>query len=177
MFCTSCGRELGNNASLCVHCGVLCGTAKKFCATCGKPVFENQAICLGCGCALPNVQGQQNAATAPAVDWLAASQAQAQAQQPQYQQPTPLAPPPSAVPGTFRKDWLSTLLIGIFLGWCGAHRFYVGKVGTGILFVVILLSCIPTYGITLIFLLVWWIIDVVNIGHKQFTDGKGNVIQ
>jgi TM2 domain-containing membrane protein YozV len=28
---------------------------------------------------------------------------------------------------------LPALLLCFFLGWAGAHRFYVGKIGTGIL--------------------------------------------
>ena len=31
------------------------------------------------------------------------------------------------------KNWLATLLLCLFLGGIGVHRFYVGKVGTGIL--------------------------------------------
>lgn len=30
------------------------------------------------------------------------------------------------------KDWLTTLLLCLFLGSFGAHRFYVNKVGTGL---------------------------------------------
>lgn len=28
------------------------------------------------------------------------------------------------------KDWLVTLLLALFLGNFGAHRFYTGKIGT-----------------------------------------------
>ena len=31
------------------------------------------------------------------------------------------------------KNWVATLVLCIFLGYLGVHRFYVGKVGTGIL--------------------------------------------
>lgn len=32
------------------------------------------------------------------------------------------------------KDWLITLLLCLFGGGIGVHRYYVGKVGTGILY-------------------------------------------
>ncbi len=31
------------------------------------------------------------------------------------------------------KSWLATVLLCFFLGGFGVHRFYVGKIGTGIL--------------------------------------------
>jgi RNA polymerase subunit RPABC4/transcription elongation factor Spt4 len=63
------------------------------------------------------------------------------------------------------KNWLTTLLIAIFLGEFGGHRFYVGKIGTGILMLLTGGGC----GI-------WWIIDIVIILTDKFTDAKGNVI-
>ncbi|WP_461246757.1 TM2 domain-containing protein [Treponema sp. R6D11] len=32
-----------------------------------------------------------------------------------------------------KKKW-TALLLCLFLGWLGAHRFYVGKIGTGLLY-------------------------------------------
>ena len=32
------------------------------------------------------------------------------------------------------KSRLAALLLCFFLGWIGVHRFYVGKVGTGLLY-------------------------------------------
>src|SRR6266700_6973634 len=53
--------------------------------------------------------------------------------QPQYGQPQIYQGAPNyaqAMPGS--KDWLTTLLLCIFLGVLGVHRFYVGKAGTGV---------------------------------------------
>lgn len=36
------------------------------------------------------------------------------------------------------KSGWTTLLLGIFLGIFGAHRFYVGKIGTGLLMILTL---------------------------------------
>ena len=63
------------------------------------------------------------------------------------------------------KNWMVTLLLCFFLGYLGAHRFYAGKMGTGIL---MLVTC-GGGGI-------WTLIDFVMILMKKFTDKDGNVI-
>ena len=63
------------------------------------------------------------------------------------------------------KNWLATLLLCLFLGGIGAHRFYVGKVGTGILQLITLGGC----GI-------WTLIDLIMIITGSFTDKDGNKI-
>lgn len=57
------------------------------------------------------------------------------------------------------KNWLAALLLCIFLGGLGIHRFYVGKVGTGIL----MLLTAGGFGI-------WLIIDLIMIAVGSFTD-------
>ena len=68
---------------------------------------------------------------------------------------------------TRRKDasdrsWLATLLLCIFFGGIGVHRFYVGKIGTGILMI---LTC-GGFGI-------WWMVDLIMIILKRFQDKEG----
>lgn len=63
------------------------------------------------------------------------------------------------------KRILPTFLLCFFLGAFGAHRFYVGKVGTGILQ---LLTC-GGLGI-------WAIVDMIMIIVGSFTDKEGNRI-
>ncbi len=60
------------------------------------------------------------------------------------------------------KNWLVALLLCIFLGAFGIHRFYVGKTGTGILMIL----TAGGFGI-------WIIVDVILIATNAFTDING----
>lgn len=64
------------------------------------------------------------------------------------------------------KEWLVTLLLCLFLGGIGVHRFYAGKIGTGILQLITMGGC----GI-------WTLIDLIMILTGNFKDKDGNVIQ
>ena len=50
------------------------------------------------------------------------------------------------------KSFVATVLLAFFLGNLGIHRFYVGKIGTGLL----MLITLGGFGI-------WYIIDIVLI--------------
>jgi len=63
------------------------------------------------------------------------------------------------------KEWLPTLLLCLFAGGLGIHRFYAGKTGTGILMLLTGGGC----GI-------WALIDLIMIVTGNFTDINGNVI-
>lgn len=38
------------------------------------------------------------------------------------------------VTGTSDKSKKVALVLCLFFGWCGAHRYYVGKIGTGLIY-------------------------------------------
>ena len=63
------------------------------------------------------------------------------------------------------KDWLTTLLLCIFLGNIGIHRFYTGHIGIGIAQVLTLGGC----GI-------WTLVDLIFIASDKFTDSEGNAL-
>lgn len=64
------------------------------------------------------------------------------------------------------KNFETCLLLFIFLGWIGAHRFYVGKIGTAILYI-----------ITLNGLWIWWIVDLITILTRNFKDNEGKFVK
>ena len=64
------------------------------------------------------------------------------------------------------KGFVPTLLLCFFLGFLGVHRFYVGKIGTGVL----MLLTFGGFGI-------WSLIDFIIIVCGNFKDKKGMPIK
>ncbi|MHC9510057.1 NINE protein [Kangiella sp. M94] len=64
------------------------------------------------------------------------------------------------------KGFVPTLLLCFFLGGLGIHRFYVGKVGTGILML-----------LTLGGLGIWTLVDFIMIAVGSFKDKYGHIIK
>ena len=60
------------------------------------------------------------------------------------------------------KGFVATLLLALFLGGLGVHRFFVGKIGTGVLQLV-----------TLGGLGIWALIDIIMIILGSFKDKDG----
>ena len=64
------------------------------------------------------------------------------------------------------KSYIVMILLCFFLGSLGIHRFYVGKIGTGILMI-----------ITLGGLGIWTLIDFIMIIIGKFKDKEGKEIK
>lgn len=66
------------------------------------------------------------------------------------------------------KSRLIALLLAIFLGTLGAHRFYVGKFGTGITILLLFVSVIFSP-----LALIWVLVDTIFIIAGNFADKDG----
>lgn len=73
---------------------------------------------------------------------------------------------PSARRPTSPKSKLVVLLLCIFLGMFGAHRYYVGKIGTGVI-----------WTLTAGFFGIGWIVDIFTVALGGFYDANGYVVR
>ena len=74
-----------------------------------------------------------------------------------------VAPTKTVDPNASPKSRLITLLLCIFVGGLGIHRFYVGKIGTGVLW----LLTAGCFGIGAL-------VDLIMIACGTFTDSEEN---
>ena len=142
-----------------------------FCRNCGKELIGTPEICLGCGAKpLLGVSFCQacGAATNPQAEICmkcGARLAKAEAVD------------------VSQKSRLAATLLAWFLGYFGAHRFYIGKTGTAIIMLILNIigwSTLWVYGIGFIFLIpvwIWALIDFILIVSGNMKDKEGKLIK
>jgi hypothetical protein len=75
--------------------------------------------------------------------------------------------PAKDIPGIFSdKEWITALLLSLFLGALGVDRFYLGHAGLGIGKLLTLGGC----GI-------WALIDLILIAMRKVTDANGRPLR
>lgn len=146
MKCPECGKEISDTAQSCPNCGYSFERTK-FCKFCGEKIPSDSIICTKCGRQVENTSQPQvggitinNAANANS---SAAATAQV------------VSPPPEPIKTSKEIDKNTALLLCIFLGYFGAHKFYEGKTGMGILYI-----------LTLGLFSIGWIVDIITIAMK-----------
>lgn len=132
-------------------------TAK--CPICGAPL-EGE-VCGYCGYAKKTQMQPTPVAYANNVQQQP-RQEPPQIAQPQVIQQQTIINNAGIIPGISRKSKTVALLLCIFLGYFGVHKFYVGKVGSGILY----LCTLGLFGFG-------WIIDIILIVAGSFKDEFG----
>lgn len=137
MFCVKCGTEY--EGKFCPNCGEP-APKKRFCPKCGAEIADpKQTACDQCGAYVPPME-----------------------EEPKPKEDAPAAQPTIVIHndntnvstvtvagGKPKNKWVAFLLC-LFLGFLGAHKFYEGKIGMGVL-----------YLFTFDLLGIGWLVDIV----------------
>lgn len=91
------------------------GQETKFCKECGEKIAKKAVVCPKCGCQVENT-----VSAAPQIV------IENQNQNVQSQNAVPV--------GKEKNKWVALLLL-LFFGAVGGHKFYEGKVGMGVLYI------------------------------------------
>ena len=107
----------------------------KFCKRCGTSILEEAVICPNCGCQVEEIKRAEQ----PSIVINNANNN------------TNTNVNPAMFGVRIRNKWIAFFLC-LFFGYFGAHKFYEGKAGTGLLY----LFTVGLFGIG-------WIIDCINL--------------
>ena len=131
-----------------------------FCSKCGKEISDEAIICPACGVPTPNYQPQQAQLQQPTLPPIIINNTNTNTNtNTNVNQNVNVGEVGMAVSP---KSKIVTLVLCIFLGAFGIHRFYVGKIGSGLLYLF-------TGGVFCL----GWIYDILKILSGTFTDGIG----
>lgn len=173
-YCRNCGLVIPADAHKCPFCDSVSGS--NYCQKCGSGTTSSDTVCSVCSSPLtirPNIGYIPSQPPAPAQGY-------------DRQNSQQYAPPPrqggrqyngnnqqynnghmygngNMYGNSETHDWLVALLLCIFLGYFGVHRFYTKNYVAGILQLFSGSGC----G-------VWWLIDLILILTDSYTDGNGN---
>ena len=139
-YCRNCGKQISEGTKFCTGCGApqVDDTPQTvFCRFCGSEIDSDCIICPKCGKQVKELK------TAEPSIIINNSNSNVNTQRQVV----------NAMPGAKNK-WVSFFLC-LFLGYFGAHKFYEGRIGAGLLYLL-------TFGLFGI----GWVIDTIVILFK-----------
>lgn len=135
MFCRNCGKELDEAVELCPGCGGKPLEGNKFCNNCGVETKPEAEFCVKCGAKLakPDVGEVAEEHEREAVREVSEKPEPKVDVEKVSEKPAPKVSPVQVS----EKSRLATTLLALFFGQIGIHRFYLGKIGTAIIMLIL----------------------------------------
>jgi len=141
-----------------------------YCRNCGKELTGTPELCMNCG-AKPLAGNSYCNACGTETNSLAEICVKCGAK----------LGKPGSVAGASPKSRLALTLLAFFLGELGIHRFYVGKIGTGVVMLILTIVGYATiwlaFGfIPLAVVWIWNLVDFILAVAGKFKDNEGELI-
>jgi TM2 domain-containing membrane protein YozV len=147
MYCKHCGDELKSaNTIFCTNCNTRVGDGHNFCNECGESNISNGSNCLKCGTFLNSIDFENN-----------------------FEE---LNDNKSELEGIPKRKSIA-ILLALFLGVLGAHRFYIGQKNTAIVMLILGIIASFTFYFLRDILVFWVIVDMFLIGFNKLKPING----
>ncbi len=80
------------------------------------------------------------------------------------------------------KSWVAAAVLNFFVGFLGIHRFYLGRIGSGVTMLLLQVIGWLTAGLIIgipimIFVFIWDFVDFCRILSNGLTDGEGRKLR
>lgn len=146
--------------NFCSQCGASIDAGTRFCGKCGKPAHQEAPTPQYVASPPPSPPPPQYVPPAP-----------------QYSAP-PVFQQAASMSVTSSKSKTTAALLAFLLGQLGIHRFYLGKVGTGVVQLLLAIVGYATIAVGVgIFVLwalgIWILVDFIMILVGKFKDKNG----
>lgn len=158
-MCIRCNHALAEEAKFCGECAVSQDTSI-LCKNCSRSIPWDAKFCFYCGQKTEQVEKTSNKTETDVITSVGKPASVAVLEMPVSK-------------AASEKKILAALLLALFFGGFGAHRFYVGKTDSG--GGMVALTILSLVGIELspaifVGIFVWVIIDIINIIVGNFED-------
>lgn len=148
MYCRECGEVITNeNAVICIKCGARKGEGANYCPECGSKIKNKDAeVCLNCGIQLTKSSGDFTNQVKNMIN---------------------------STPTSSGKNKTVAILLALFLGGAGIHRFYLGYKKIGLIQLGIFIAAYFIFAPAIFACYIWAIVDLVQIVTGKLDNVNG----
>jgi len=134
-FCKHCGKIIDIDSIICKECGKqVAAVTTKFCKHCGEKIDIDAVICIKCGKQVEELRVSGGNFEQPKIEVNVNQSSENSNANNNANENTNNNMMGTQMFGRPKDKWVAFLLC-LLIGYWGAHKFYEGKIGTGILYI------------------------------------------